>query len=66
MSVSEALKKRSCRFSAGPVFRRESGSAGGRTVLYVVSEGKRKSLVGSLQGAYDTLTGIVDVAMIRS
>lgn len=27
---------------------------------------KRKSLIGSLQGARDTLTGIVDVAMIRS
>ena len=27
---------------------------------------KRKSLIGNLQGAYDTLTGIVDVAMIRS
>ncbi len=27
---------------------------------------KRKMLVGSLQGARDTLTGIVDVAMIRS
>lgn len=27
---------------------------------------KRKSLIGSLQGAHDTLTGIVDVAMIRS
>jgi conserved hypothetical protein len=27
---------------------------------------KRKSLIGNLQGAHDTLTGIVDVAMIRS
>lgn len=27
---------------------------------------KRKSLVGSLQGAHDSLTGIIDVAMIRS
>ena len=27
---------------------------------------KRKSLIGNLQGARDTLTGIVDVAMIRS
>ncbi len=27
---------------------------------------KRKSLIGSLQGARDTMTGIVDVAMIRS
>ena len=27
---------------------------------------KRKSLIGNLQGAQDTLTGIVDVAMIRS
>ena len=27
---------------------------------------KRKSLIGKLQGAHDTLTGIVDVAMIRS
>ena len=27
---------------------------------------KRKSLLGNLQGAHDTLTGIVDVAMIRS
>ena len=27
---------------------------------------RRKSLIGSLQGARDTLTGIVDVAMIRS
>ena len=26
----------------------------------------RKTLIGSLQGAHDTLTGIVDVAMIRS
>ena len=26
---------------------------------------KRKSLIGNLQGAHDTLTGIVDVAMIR-
>ena len=27
---------------------------------------KRKSLIGNLQGVHDTLTGIVDVAMIRS
>ncbi len=27
---------------------------------------KRKSLIGNLHGAHDTLTGIVDVAMIRS
>ncbi|SDB25534.1 hypothetical protein SAMN02910417_01904 [Eubacterium oxidoreducens] len=27
---------------------------------------KRKTLIGNLQGAHDTLTGIVDVAMIRS
>ncbi len=27
---------------------------------------KRKSLIGNLQGTHDTLTGIVDVAMIRS
>ncbi len=27
---------------------------------------KRKSLIGNLQGAHDTLTGIVDVAMVRS
>ena len=27
---------------------------------------KRKSLIGNLQGSHDTLTGIVDVAMIRS
>ncbi len=27
---------------------------------------KRKSVIGNLQGAHDTLTGIVDVAMIRS
>ena len=27
---------------------------------------KRKSLIGNLQGEHDTLTGIVDVAMIRS
>ena len=27
---------------------------------------KRKSLIGNLQGAHDSLTGIVDVAMIRS
>lgn len=27
---------------------------------------KRKSLIGNLQGAHDTLTGIVNVAMIRS
>ena len=27
---------------------------------------KRKSLIGNLQGAHDTLTGMVDVAMIRS
>ena len=27
---------------------------------------KKKSLIGNLQGAHDTLTGIVDVAMIRS
>ena len=27
---------------------------------------KRKSLIGNLQGAHDTMTGIVDVAMIRS
>ena len=27
---------------------------------------KRKSLIGNLQGPHDTLTGIVDVAMIRS
>lgn len=27
---------------------------------------KRKALIGNLQGAHDTLTGIVDVAMIRS
>ncbi len=27
---------------------------------------KRKSLIGNLQGAHDTLAGIVDVAMIRS
>lgn len=27
---------------------------------------KRKSLIGNLQGAHDTLTGIIDVAMIRS
>ena len=27
---------------------------------------RRKSLIGNLQGAHDTLTGIVDVAMIRS
>ena len=27
---------------------------------------KRKSLIGNLRGAHDTLTGIVDVAMIRS
>lgn len=27
---------------------------------------KRKSLIGNLQGAHDTLTGIVDVTMIRS
>ena len=27
---------------------------------------KRKSLIGNLQGVHGTLTGIVDVAMIRS
>ena len=27
---------------------------------------KRKTLIGNLQGAHDTMTGIVDVAMIRS
>ena len=27
---------------------------------------KRKSLIGNLQGAHDTMTGIVDVAMVRS
>ena len=27
---------------------------------------KRKTLIGNLQGAHDTLTGIVDVAMVRS
>ena len=27
---------------------------------------KRKSVIGNLQGAHDTLTGIVDVAMVRS
>ena len=65
VSVSEALKKRSCHFSAGYVFRRESVSAGGRTVLHVVSESKKKFLVGSLQGVHDTLTGKVDVAVKR-
>ena len=37
----------------------EYKTKGGRTK-------QRKSLIGSLQGARDTLTGIVDVAMIRS
>ena len=37
----------------------EYKTKGGRTKI-------RKSLIGNLQGAHDTLTGIVDVAMIRS